>query len=64
MYWIKACTKCGGDLYESADQHGRYVACLQCGRYSTEGKLARLETLPPKGAMGNPASIEQEALAA
>lgn len=30
-FWLRACTKCGGDLELSADLDGPYVACVQCG---------------------------------
>ncbi len=33
MFWLKRCPRCEGDLYEDEDTYGRYVACLQCGRY-------------------------------
>ena len=33
MYWLKQCTKCGGDLASNSDQYGPYVSCMQCGRY-------------------------------
>lgn len=33
MYWLKGCTKCGGDLASGCDQYGSYVSCMQCGRY-------------------------------
>jgi hypothetical protein len=36
MFWLKACPKCQGDLYQSTDVYGAYVACLQCSRYLTE----------------------------
>ena len=45
MFWIKACPKCRGDLYETADIYGNYIACLQCARYLTEDEQARVETL-------------------
>ena len=64
MYWLKACARCGGDLYESADQHGRYVACLQCSRYFIEEERARLETLPSKEALLTLATTEREQVAA
>ena len=35
MFWLKGCFRCKGDLYEGADIHGPYVACLQCGRNLT-----------------------------
>ena len=45
MFWIKACPKCRGDLYEAADIYGKYIACLQCARYLTEDEQALVETL-------------------
>ena len=47
MFWIKACPKCRGDLYEAADIYGDYIACLQCAHYLTEDEQARVESLPP-----------------
>lgn len=32
MYWLKQCTKCGGDLASNSDQYGPYVSCMQCGQ--------------------------------
>ena len=32
MFWLKACKRCGGDLYEVNGLGERYVKCLQCGR--------------------------------
>jgi DNA-directed RNA polymerase subunit M/transcription elongation factor TFIIS len=31
VLWIKACPKCGGDLYNDRDVMGYYRQCLQCG---------------------------------
>jgi hypothetical protein len=31
MVWLKACKRCGGDLYMEKDDYGSYVACFQCG---------------------------------
>jgi hypothetical protein len=33
MFWLKLCPKCQGDLHDGVDGFGRYVTCLQCGRY-------------------------------
>ncbi len=33
MYWLKQCTKCGGDLASNSDQYGPYISCMQCGQY-------------------------------
>jgi hypothetical protein len=42
MFWLKMCPRCRGDLYDSKDGYGRYVACLQCGSY-----LGELEEVAP-----------------
>ncbi len=34
--WLKACPRCGGDLYEERDVYGKFIACLQCAYYLTE----------------------------
>ena len=31
MMWLKACSRCAGDLLLQSDFYGSYVACLQCG---------------------------------
>ena len=31
MFWLKACPRCSGDLYQDLDQYGPFVSCLQCG---------------------------------
>ena len=31
MYWLKGCSRCGGDLHDEDDVYGAYVACVQCG---------------------------------
>lgn len=31
MFWLKACPRCHGDLYQEKDLFGSYLACLQCG---------------------------------
>jgi hypothetical protein len=43
MLWLKCCPRCNsGDLYESRDMYGSYVACLQCGYYLTEAEEVAL----------------------
>ena len=32
MLYLKACTRCKGDLYLERDSWGAYLHCLQCGR--------------------------------
>ena len=36
MYWLKGCTRCGGDLASNCDQFGSYVSCMQCGLQDIE----------------------------
>ena len=43
MFWLKACARCGGDVYKKSDIYGEYFACIQCGTYLTEAEQARLE---------------------
>ena len=44
MFWFKSCPRCHGDLYDSSDFYGRYIDCLQCGRYLTAAEDARLRS--------------------
>jgi DNA-directed RNA polymerase subunit RPC12/RpoP len=32
MWKPKGCTRCGGDLYQTATEDGDVMTCLQCGR--------------------------------
>ena len=44
MFWLKGCHRCGGDLYQTVDIYGPYIACLQCSRQLSDGEaLALLE---------------------
>ena len=31
MFYLKACPKCHGDMYQERDLYGTFVECLQCG---------------------------------
>jgi ribosomal protein L37AE/L43A len=31
MIHLKACPKCGGDVYLDRDLYGAFMACFQCG---------------------------------
>jgi ribosomal protein S27AE len=34
MFLLKACPKCGGDVFVEHDEYGNAdLKCLQCGRY-------------------------------
>lgn len=51
MLYLKACPKCGGDLYDANDIYGPYIACLQCGHHLNEAEehffLSRNRKLNP-----------------
>jgi len=32
VLYLKACPRCGGDVYLGRDSWGAYLVCLQCGR--------------------------------
>ena len=64
MYWLKACSKCGGDLYEGTDMFGPYVACLQCTRYLSDAERVRAERPPPRRNLRDAAPVEVAELAA
>ena len=32
MMYLKACTKCSGDLTLEEDSYGAFLKCLQCGK--------------------------------
>ena len=42
MFWMKACRKCQGDLYQNEDPYGTYIACIQCSTYLTPDEEAQL----------------------
>jgi hypothetical protein len=42
MFWLKACPKYHGDLYNSKDAYGSFIACMQCSRYLTQAEEAEL----------------------
>lgn len=31
-FWLKGCTKCGGDLYLQEEVGDTYIKCIHCGR--------------------------------
>ncbi len=34
MMYLKACTKCSGDLTLEEDSYGAFLKCLQCGKFT------------------------------
>ena len=32
MFYLKACSKCAGDLILENDSYGAFLKCLQCGK--------------------------------
>ena len=48
MLYLKACIRCGGDLYLDRDGWGLNLKCLQCGRSrDIPEKWLRLPADPP-----------------
>ena len=45
MFYLKSCPRCHGDLYEGADMHGGYTACIQCSHYLTDAEESQLKIL-------------------
>ena len=46
MFWLKACTRCHGDLHEIDEVGYHYVSCLQCGRTLTDAQDKALPRTP------------------
>ena len=61
MFWIKACPRCKGDLYESSDIYGTYVSCLQCARFLTEEEEGQLKLGTPARSSSRPVRQRQAA---
>lgn len=38
MIYLKACSKCGGDVYLDRDLYGSFMACFQCGHTLTRAE--------------------------
>jgi hypothetical protein len=47
MVWLKCCPRCNGDLWENQDIYGRYLNCVQCGYYLSEGEEIVLKYSSP-----------------
>ena len=64
MFWLKACPRCKGDVYEGWDIYGSYIACLQCARGFTKPDEAELRRREPPSEMlvvsGPGAKLQQE----
>ena len=62
MFKLSGCPKCHGDLFVGEDIYGRYLSCVQCGRYFAVAEAAHLaegrEAAAP--AAGPPAAAELE----
>ena len=58
MVYLKACIRCGGDLYLDRDAWGAHLQCLQCGRTrDIPEKWLKLPVDPPAvAATGPPAA--------
>ncbi len=55
MFWLKACTRCGGDLAAGNDHYGQYVSCLQCGA-TRETTVTQAQTTVAVPAPNTPAT--------
>lgn len=44
MMWLKACSHCHGDLFETSDFDGPIVQCLQCGRSAPSPSQVRMRS--------------------
>ncbi|MCL5074540.1 MAG: hypothetical protein M1136_02660 [Chloroflexi bacterium] len=42
MMWLKACPRCGGDLFVEDDVGESYIICLQCGYVLPQAQAERL----------------------
>jgi len=63
MFWFKACSRCGGDLFEDTDIHGPFIACLRCSHYLTEIEEAHLGLLPSSEVAQLFSTIQKEKVA-
>ena len=64
MFWLKACTRCGGDIYKKWDIYGEYFACIQCGTDLTEAEETRLDVLTAQRDQLTLEDVSREKLAA
>ena len=45
--WLGGCPRCKGDLFQTGDIWGDYIACLQCGRELIAAEAGALASTPP-----------------
>ena len=64
MFYSKACPKCRGDLYQSTDIYGPYIACIQCSHYLTDAEEAQVDHFALGMALQPAAVAQQERVAA
>jgi hypothetical protein len=55
MVYLKACTRCRGDLFTEWDLRDRYVTCLQCGHVLSPREELVLQLHAEKWAMAREA---------
>ena len=58
MFWLKSCPRCSGDLYDSRDLFGRYLACLQCGHYLSDLEVLAVGCMSWLGSEAELAELE------
>ena len=55
MFKLRGCPKCHGDLFLGEDIYGKYLSCVQCGRYfSTEASVRVVRPVPDAQPAGPP----------
>ena len=65
MFWLKACPKCQGDLYNGKDTYGSFISCMQCSRYLTQAEEAELVLATAKSNLwDNSSRVEDKRVAA
>jgi len=64
MFYFKACPKCRGDLFQSSDVYGSYIACIQCAHYLTDAEEAQLGYSPLSLTLRPATAAQQEKIAA
>lgn len=42
MLFLKACSRCLGDLYQTKDIFGNYIVCFQCGYYLPDFEMMEI----------------------
>ena len=61
MFKLRGCPKCHGDLFVGEDIYGKYLSCVQCGRYfSLEAPYRDVRRAPDAQPAGPPVLADLE----